>query len=231
MDDNSDIESVISELNDVKDNVDHAELLRNFIASQSDKIISFLNELKESRNKATSDAIALIREKSHRVVVEGFSENNVNDAFSDALDKVTPYFSEHHDVSITVLGMNALPKGGYRATLEVHVSPMKMKLSDDIESPEEELKRIKDSNSLAAQSKETLHMQNLVHNHFLMHSGYLSYIPDNFLIHVHDANALNMMIEQQFSNVANVNATDDPVKSSPRVTVRVLEPDKGSASK
>ncbi len=230
MDDNNDIESLISELNHVRDNVDNAELVSGFVSNQSDNIISFLNELKEKRGKVSSDALALIRERSHRVVVEGYSENNVNDAFSEALEKVTPYFSEHHDVSITVLGMSSLPKGGYRATLEVHVSPLKSKLSDDMESPEEELKRIKETTASDVQSREALYMQDLVHNHFLTHSGYLSYIPDNFLIHVHDANTLNMMIEQQFSNVANINATQDDVKQSPRVTVRVLEPDRSTAN-
>lgn len=230
MDDNKDIDTMIAELNHVKDNVDNAELVRVFISNQSNNIIGFLRELKKKRDKASSDAIALIKEKSHRVVVEGYSENNSNDAFSDALEKVTPYFSEHHDVSITVLGMSALPKGGYRATLEVHVSPIKSKLSDDMESPEGELKRIHDSNSPDFQSREELYLQHLAHNHFLTHSGYLSYIPDHFLIHVHDANALDMMIEEQFSHVANVNAPEEIVHKSPKVTVRVLTPDKSSAS-
>ena len=230
MHDNKDIDSLIAELNHVKANVGNAGLLKRFISKRSSELLDFLNELKKKRDEIKSDQLAFLKKSAHRVVVEGYSDKNVHEAFSDALEKVTPYFSEHHDVSVTVLGLLDLPISGYRATLEVHVTPIKSRLSENLESPEGELKRLYDNNTQKFQSKEERYLQHLVQNHFLTTSGLLSYIPDHFLMHVHDASTLNAMIEEQFHHVANNDTLHTEHHHTPKVIVRVLEPDKSTAS-
>ena len=230
MQDNKDIDLLVSKIRNVKANVKDNKLTEGFITENADKIVTLLHELKRKRGVVSNEQLSLIRKNSHRIIVEGYSEKDINDAFSNALEKVIPYFSEHHDVNVTVLGLIDLPKGGYRATLEVHLTPIKMLLTEKREDPDSELKRLYDDNNPRFKSREEK-LQHLVHHHFLDTCGTLSSIPEHFLINICDADILNMMIEKDFFHVSTNNPVNEPKPPVPsNAVIRVLKPDSQTSS-
>ena len=83
-----------------------------------------------------------------------------NPLSSAALDKATHYFSEDHDISITVQQLLELPNGGHRATLEVHITPLSLRNTAHIKGADIELKRDHNKAFLDERIKEneTLHI-------------------------------------------------------------------------
>lgn len=165
-----------------------------FDYNDAQKIAACLEEICEWRRHDEDERA----HSPHRIIVEGFSTESINDAFSDALRKTACYHSQAHDVSITVLGIKELKAGGYRAMLEVHITPMSF---SDIEVPDneyEERKKNKDREYLKRKLDHDEYLKHLVHDHFLDESGITPDVPDYIMIRVDDASLLNMMIEKEF---------------------------------
>ena len=141
----------------------------------------------------------MIIKGTHRVVVEGFSAESVNGAFQDAMNKVMHYFSEQNDVSITVLELLELPKKGYKAVLEVHITPFTETHKATPVGQDEEILKINEADYQKRKKHAEGHLDELVLEHFIVSTGTVpAHIPDYVLINIHDADLLNMMIEKDF---------------------------------
>jgi hypothetical protein len=136
-----DIDVCIEKLEIFRDAPDNKKYIKELADHYAGSIISLLNELKDKRDEHDRQKLALIDKGAHRVIVEGFSTKDFHDAFSNALSKVIHYFSEQHDVSVTVLGLLELPKGGYRATLEIHLTPVSFNETEHPEGMDLELNK------------------------------------------------------------------------------------------
>ena len=165
-----------------------------FDHDDAEKLAACLEELSEWRRHDEDERA----HGPHRIIIKGYSTESIHHAFADALQKTSCYHSQLHDVSITVLGIKELKKGGYRATLEVHITPMTM---TDIEHPDNELeerqKNFKNEYEKRKKDHEE-HLKHLMHDHFLDESGITPDIPDHIMMRVDDATLLNMMIEKEF---------------------------------
>jgi hypothetical protein len=207
---NEDINVIITALN-------KAGAEDRFAADYGEKILSLLNELKEWRETGTS------RESwSHRVIVEGHSTKSMDDAFADAMHKASHYFSEYHDVSFTVLGLLDLPKGGHRATIEIHITPIVLKDTRKREGQDVELKHLQQRDQRQRKKHEEEHLKNLVYDHFVTTTGDPAHsVPDYFLINIKDADLLNYMIEKSFFKAGRPTLPQPSAPTPSKVVVRI----------
>jgi hypothetical protein len=202
---NKDIDFLISELNRIKSNINDQKQLKTFVSKYADDIIDLLYELKEKRGVVSTGHASLIKKNIHRTLVEGYSEDNIHEAFSKALGKVSAYFSEEHDVSVTVVGLVDLPKGGHRATLEVQLTPIKLSLTRSAKESDSSLqRRLDDEENSLLKQHESYYLQHLVLEHFVHTSGLSPSIPDHLLIHIHEADILKKMIGKGFFHAAHL---------------------------
>lgn len=223
-----DINFHIEGLENIRSHQDDIALLKRFAERHAAPLIELLEELRQKRAAdAARDTDNFIKH-TNRIIVEGYSDESINAAFAHALEKISPYFSEHHDVSITVVGLLELPRGGHRATLEVHLTPMTSNKTQHLEGEDLERKHINDRDYKKRRIHNESHLKHLIHEHFLSLSGQTPHIPDYFLINIHDAELLNMMIEKEFFH-----ATHEPVPAPAninrpqKIMVRVNNADEG----
>lgn len=194
---NKDIQKSIEALQELGAAEQAAGRLDYFVSHHASLIIALLEELREKRLSGNGGGTS--KGQNHRLLVEGYSEDNMKAAFSEAMSKAMSHFSEHHDVSIQVAGCVKLPKGGYRVTLEMHITPIKHSLRKKPLGLDVELKRAHKLDNKSRQKTHEESLQHMVHDHFLHHTGgQIPSVPDYMLININCAEALEMMIEQDF---------------------------------
>ncbi len=187
-----------------------------------------LAELRDYRRREAQERMRRAAMGTHRIIVEAVSDESAEAAFAAALNKAAHYFSEHHDVGMTVLGIIALPDGGHRATLELHVTPMTIRETAHREAADLELKHMYEADDRLRRRRHEAQAKHMVHDHFLSTTGMTpEYVPDSFMIDLKDADILNFMIEKDFFNASHerhdADEGPDP-QPVPRVRVRVLRP-------
>lgn len=197
------------------------EGLKNFIEGCATPLCDLLEELRTLRHQIAQEDSGgeggYANKGTHRVLIEGYSDESSEKALSSALEKASRYFSEQHDVSITLQQLTKLPKGGHRATLEIHVTPLTLKDTAHIQGSDVELKRIRARDFVLKRRLEREHMRHLVYDHFAaITGGEQRYIPDYFLINVTDASLMNMMVENDFFAAGHPKVA--PSKSSPQLS-------------
>lgn len=194
--------------------------LKNFIEGCATPLCDLLEELRTLRHQIaqedSSGREGYANKGTHRVLIEGYSDESSEKALSSALEKASRYFSEQHDVSITLQQLTKLPKGGHRATLEIHVTPLTLKDTAHIQGNDVELKRIRARDFVLKRRLEREHMRHLVYDHFAaITGGEQRYIPDYFLINVTDASLMNMMVENDFFAAGHPKVS--PSKNAPQL--------------
>ena len=198
-------------------------------AAANSAVAAALEELRRLRAQAERERIRRQAVGSHDVIIEGFSDESADAAFSEALSKVTYYFSEYHDVATTLLGLEVLPLGGHKATLQLRITPMTIREKEDREGPEAELHHMHDAHELARKQKHEGHAEDMMHEHFLLHSGITPQsVPDYFMINLKDSDLLNQMIEKEFFKATHkapdISEGMAAVMAVPRIKVRVRHP-------
>ncbi len=176
------------------------DALVQFVARSATPLIELLDELKSLRAAADGSPLGGGANKTHRVIVEGFSDESAESAFSAALDKASHYFSEDHDISITVQQLLELPNGGHRATLEVHITPLSLRNTAHIKGADIELKRDHNKAFRDERIKENETLQHLIYDHFssISNANTIGHLPPSLLINVDDAKLMHYMLEKQF---------------------------------
>lgn len=191
----------------------------NFIRHYASQIVYLLDEL---RSKRDTESGGLNHTSTHRTILEGFSDKSPSAALSEALQKAAFYFSEQHDISITLQKLMALPQGGHRAIIEVHVTPMTFRHHLHLQAPDVELKRIHDHDYSLEKKVSEEHIKHLIFDHFATTSGgRQAEIPDYFLININDALLLNQLIEKEFFKAGHYVKTEDPVPDSKPIQILV----------
>jgi hypothetical protein len=228
------IERVRAALNDPALSAEsQAEAAREFLNQHSEEISDLLEELDRWRRAAgeSGDTGQVVPKGTHRVLIEGFSDESAEAALSSALDKASHYFSEQHDVTVTLRQIIELPQGGHRATLELHVVPLNLKPRLHIQGNDVDLKRIHDHKFRDFKKFEENHIKHLVFDHFAAITGKMpAGLPQYFMINVSDSYLMNYMIEKEFfkaSRAARKAALDAAFKGPHQVLVRVRKPDEG----
>lgn len=175
-------------------------LLVQFITRNAEPLIDLLDELKSLRDQQSGSIPIGGFNKSHRIILEGYSDNSSEKALSSALDKAVHYFSEDHDISITIQQLLELPNGGHRAVLEVHITPFSLKEKPHVKGSDIALKRDHAKAFHEARQKETEALHHLVFDHFssLTKAKTIGHIPASFLINVTDAKLMSYILEKQF---------------------------------
>lgn len=184
------------------------DLLRGFTTRCAGSLISLLKELETLRNYVQSDA-GRITLKTHRVLVEGFSDRTSSDALSQALEKAKFYFTENHDVSLNLQGLTALPDGGHRATLEILLTPFSRRPRTQVQSLEAEARQFRARNFKALRTREANEAKHLIYDHFAAINGATLAMPEYMMINVNDASVMNMMLEQRFFKAGKGEASND----------------------
>ncbi len=229
---NSDIESIILDIeradlvaNDKNLDRDIREdALVQFAKRTTSPLLDLLDELKILRNMASHGSIEGFK-KSHRVILEGYSENDATEALSSALDKAAKYFSEDHDVSINVQQLIELPNGGHRATIEIHITPLSLRDHPHVKGNDIELKRDHNRAFSDARHREEEALQHLVFDHFsaLTKAKTTGHLPASFIINVNDAKLMHYMLEKQFLRAEMLKKTlNEKNKIEPNVPRQIL---------
>lgn len=224
IDNDEDIDELLECLNTVRAQSDNAAVLKNFTENDAYGAIVLLGELKKRRHASRlhggTDGGSI---GSHRIILEGFSEDDMQESFSNALEKAYGYFSENHDVSITVLDMAKLPKIGFRSTIEIHITPMTSGHVRKIEGADLELKHNKSRTEKPYRAERQEFLGHLMHDHFIMTSQE-TYVPDYLMVSVNDAQMLNFMAEHDFFKAAHErDEAEEPEIVQKGFVVRMLE--------
>lgn len=234
---NSDIETLVIDIeradliaNDRDiENIVREDSLVQFVRRTSSPLLALLDELKRLRDQCGGHSDGGLK-KTHRVILEGYSDISAEKALSSALDKAAHYFAEDRDVSITVSQLIELPQGGHRATLEVHITPIILHDSAHLKNADIELKRDHDKAFRDKQHHEEENLHHLIFDHFTgMASGLpLGKLPPSMMINVTDAKLLHYMLEKQFlkaemawKNIEKNNSEAPSIENPKRILVRV----------
>lgn len=197
---------------------------RMFMRHYADEIIFLLDELRNCRD---SQSDGRSHKSTHRAVIEGFSDKSSAAALSEALEKAAFYFSEQHDISITLQKLMELPQGGHRAVIEVHITPMTFRHHLHLQAPDVELKLIHDHDYSNEKKISDEHIKHLIFDHFATTSGgRQAEIPDYFLININDALLMNHLIEKEFFKAGHLHNIEDPEQDlkPKQILVRVQKP-------
>lgn len=136
-----------------------------------------------------------------KFTVEGFSKDSIEAALADALAKSEAYFSEEHDVTISILELAILPGRGYKAVLEVTVVPLTER--DRLKPAARDVQEMRNHKyEYTHQRKEEKRRQHdMVLNHFARTMGTVSLdIPANFAGMMERAIMLNDTLEKGYFN-------------------------------
>lgn len=228
----SDIDETVSDLKGAlrmarspcTDFISRAEQLSQSLEFQVPQIVSLLEELRLWRragHKHSGDGTQNVT----RAIVEGYSETDSAEALAKALEKAAGYFSEQHDIAITVKGLINLPEGGHRATVEVMMTPLHLRLNPKIKGLDIELKRIHDHGYYNDRKKEDGNIRHLVFDHFSACKGASPVsLPEYFMININDSVLLNHMLEKQFLNARDFHPQPS-FSGVHHVLVRTREPE------
>lgn len=195
-----------------------------FITHYGPLIIDLLDELHHLRDKSGG---GLGFKNSFRTMLEGYSDHSAAEALSRALEKAGCLFSEHHDISVTLQGLAALPQGGHRAVVEVHISPLTLRHHPHLQGPDVELKRIHDHDYDQDRKYEEEHIKHLVFDHLVSTTGGRQPdVPNYFLININDSYLLNHLIEKEFFQAGHNKALlpEEPNPAPAQILVRVRHP-------
>lgn len=195
--------------------------LTNFVSRNADLLLAFLDELKFLRDQINGGIPIGGFQKSHRVILEGYSDKSAEEALSNALDKAAHYFSEDHDISITIQQLIELPNGGHRAVLEVHITPLPIRAAPHVKAQDITLKRDHEKAFHTTRENEDETFHHLVFDHFsaLTKAKTMGHIPSSFLINVTDAKLMSYMLEKQFLKAELSLKTAYELAESPSVKV------------
>lgn len=223
----SDVDYFLEELKKLSTETDNERLLQSFVQCHLPQFMDILHDYKALKDLEHVRRLDEMKNDKARTIVEGFSEDTIEEAFRDALNKVAVYFSAKHDVSTTVLGLVHLPKGGHRAVLEVHISSMSMHDEAHPSSPDVQRKRAVDQEYEDDQERRRHHAEKLIFDHFLEISNAPVYVPDYFKVMVSDAEILNLMIEKEFFGAThelpkNILSTLQPVPNKKDVMPEMI---------
>ena len=199
---NEDIDVLLEKLEDIRLEKDNFALLTAFVDKYAYPVSTLLEELKKRRTAARRQGVeGGGRLGTHRIILEGYSENSIQEAFSNALEKAYSYFSALHDVSVTVLELTHMRSGGHRAMIELNITPMSFRETHKRVGADVERKRnnVKGDKGFTRQRQE--HVAHLLHDHFI--SIQEPSIPDYMLVGVNDAQLLNLMVENDFFDASH----------------------------
>lgn len=226
----SDVDFFLEQLKKLRDEAQNERLLEGFVKNHLPQFMDILHDYKALRDLEQVRRLDEMKKDAARTIVEGFSEDTIEEAFRNALDKVASYFSSKHEVSTTVLGLVHLPKGGHRAVLEVHISTMSMREEEHVASPDVQKKRMAELEYTEDLNKRRKRAEKLIFDHFLEIANIQVYVPDHFKVRVNDAEIMNMMIEKEFFGAAHKlpkeawmfqKKFDDPNLPIPEMIVRL----------
>lgn len=134
-----------------------------------------------------------------KVIVEGYSENSEDQALADAMAKAARYLSSDHDVSIAILELAQLPGRGFKAVLEITITPMTRKDTLHREGQDLELQRLYNADYKARKKYAEQHWKREMANQFVRTMGTnCPDIPDFLAVTIDEAGLLNRRIEKEF---------------------------------
>lgn len=175
------------------------EAFTRFMRQNSDALIELLDELKSYRNQNQAGGQQGI-DKTHRIILEGYSDKNAEAALSDALDKASHFFAEDKDIVITIQQLIELPNGGHRATVEVHITPLTLHDSPHVKGEDVVLKRDHEHAYRTERQQEEDALRYLIFDHFsgLTNAKTRGHIPAHLIINVNEAKLMHYMLEKEF---------------------------------
>jgi flavin-binding protein dodecin len=227
IDDNEDIELLLAELDEIRLDTGNIDVLTTFADQYAYPIMVLLEELKKRRYAAKKQGVEDGgRLGSHRIILEGYSENSMEEAFSNALEKAYDYFSALYDVNVTVLELTHIRSGGHRATIELNITLMTMKSRNKKVGADVERKRSKDKHDKNYKKIREVRVEHLLHDHFVTQLQEPN-IPDYLLVNVQNAQLLNFMAEHDFFHAAQKKSDHKPHDPNEFV-VRVIKPEHGN---
>lgn len=203
--------------------------LASFLERRSADIVAYLKELLDWRRSSTIDGTGSPSRRS-RIIVEGFSDESASEALSDALGKASRFFSELHDVTMTLRQLSELREGGHRAVLEIHITPLNLRHRAHVQSLDVEIKKTHDKEFRKMRQKEDGMTHHLVFDHFVKKVGMpaATLIPEYFMINIGDAHLMNYMIEHDFFKAGHKqHAAHQPTQ----IMVRKIEEDEEGISR
>lgn len=224
IDNDEDIDEFVSRLKAMHTQSDDAALLSEFAENDAYPVIVLLEELKKRRHAArlhgSTEGGSI---GTHRIILEGCSEDDMQGAFSNALEKAYHYFSETRDVSVTILDMAKLPRNGFRATIELHITPMTLHDTRKREGMDVEIKHNRSRGEKPYRTERQEFLGHLMHDHFIMTSQE-TYVPDYLMVSVNDAEMLNFMAEHDFFKAAHEKGESESPQPEPqKFVVRMLD--------
>lgn len=138
-----------------------------------------------------------------KFIVEGRSENSMEEALADAMSKASVHMVEGRDVNIAVLELGMIPGRGYKAVLEVTVVPMGDGRGAKPVEQDVELKRMRDRRFPEQLRYEAQHVKQMVQDHFATTvGGDVPEVPDYYLKDLNESGLLNQIIEKEFLHAA-----------------------------
>ncbi|MBI4030906.1 MAG: hypothetical protein HY370_04465 [Proteobacteria bacterium] len=133
-----------------------------------------------------------------KFIVEGRSENSMEEALADAMSRASVHMAEGRDVNIAVLELGMAPGRGYKAVLEVTVVPMGDGRGSKPVEQDVELKRMRDRRFPEQLRYEAQHVKQMVQDHFTTIAGDAPEVSDYYLKDLNEAGLLNQIIEKEF---------------------------------
>lgn len=200
--------------------------IADFIRHDAYMLTVLLRELKKrravARQKGEGDGGDI---GTHRILLEGFHSESMQEAFGNALDKAYHYFSDLHHVNVSVVGMASLPKGGYRVTIELQIVSGSKGRQHKRAEADVEMKRLQKQGDKNFRQKYEEQMGHFMHDHFLSTSS-APYIPDYLMVGVQDAELMNVMAAHEFFKASRaVKGADIDPAIEHAFIVRTLRPD------
>lgn len=228
IDQDDDIDVLLEKLEDIRLETDNTALLTAFADEYAYPVCVLLEELKKrraaARRQGGGDGGRL---GTHRIILEGYSEDSMQEAFSNALEKAYCYFSALHDVSVTVLELTHIRSGGHRATIELHITPMTFNQRNKQASADVEQKHRKEKSDKSFREMHAERVKHLLHDHFMQMQEPSGALPDYLLVNVNDAELLNFMTEHDFFHAAH-NMPEEHLQDTNEFMVRFVRHEPGN---
>jgi hypothetical protein len=161
--------------------------------------------------------------ESKRAMVEGYSDVSAEDALAKAVAKAGQFYGPHHEVTLTLQKLMALPGGGHRAQMEVHLTPFSLEVYPHMAAPDVDALRHHNKTFRASRKAEAELPAHMVFEHFAsIRSQMPPNIPASLLVNITDAALLNKMIEKQFFSSAKPLTPSDLPSPTPDNPVKVM---------
>ncbi len=168
-----------------------------FVDRDAAKLSALLQELAFLRSH-NAGGVADYAGTNH-FLAEGTSETSAEEALANALSNAAHFFSQHHDVVLTLSRLGPRPGGGFIAVVEIHITLMKHTPTLHVEPPDVQALRLHDEAFRKSRKDELEQAAHMVFDHFRhLKTGSPTAMPASFMVNITDANLLNKMIERQF---------------------------------